>query len=252
MFFVLSKILFFLLVPANWIFACFVGFWIFKSKKIKKTLFITGLAVFLIFSNSLIYRACMLAWQPKPPPQLYSQKFNTGIVLCGMTMADRYNQRFFGGVSDRFIQTAKLYHTGVINKIFISGGSGSLHPKGPKEAVFLCDEFIAQGVPDSNIVIEQFSRNTYESAVAAKHILDSVQFKPPYLLVTSAIHMPRSIKAFEKAGISVTPHPASFDVVDGEYSFVGSIFPSISALDKWKYLLKEMIGMAVYKLTGKL
>jgi uncharacterized SAM-binding protein YcdF (DUF218 family) len=252
MFFYLSKILYFLLVPANWLLACALGYVIFKSAKVKKRFLISGIAIFIIFSNSFLYRICTLAWQPKPAPIHYTKTYSTGIVLCGMTMADKHQQRFFGGVGDRFIQTSRLYHTGVIKKIFVSGGTGSLKQTGPKEAEFLRNEFLAQGVPDSAIFIEEFSRNTYESAVAAKHILDSVKLQPPFVLITSAIHMPRSVKAFEKAGIPVVQHPASFEVLESDYGFLDSILPDLNTLNHWKYLLKEMVGMAAYKLTGKL
>lgn len=252
MFFILSKVLYFLLVPANWLLACAVAYFLFKSPKVKRGLLIAGVAIFLLFSNSFLYSACTLAWQPKPAPTSYKQTFSTGIVLCGMTMADKYHRRFFGGVSDRFIQAARLYHTGVIKKIFISGGSGSLNPEGPKEATFLRAEFIAQGIPDSAILVEEFSRNTYESAVAAKRILDSTHLQPPYILVTSSVHMPRSVKCFQKAGIEVVRHPASYEVIEGNYGLADYIVPNLGTLSQWKYLLKEMVGMAAYKLTGKL
>jgi uncharacterized SAM-binding protein YcdF (DUF218 family) len=193
----------------------------------------------------------MLAWQPKVEHISYNKKYSAGIVLTGMTMADKEQGSFFSGNADRFLQTARLYHTGVIQKIFISGGDGSLLQNKPKEADFLKSEFIAQGIPDSVIVVEHDSRNTHESAVAAKRILDSLQWKPPYILITSAVHIPRSIKTFKKAGVDVVAHPAGFDAVHGDMSFIDHILPSISVMGEWKFFLKEVVGLWTYQLTGK-
>ena len=92
--------------------------------------------------------------------------------------------------------------------------------------------------------------SAYESAVEAKKIIDSIHFEPPFILVTSAVHMPRSVLTFKKAGLDVIPHPAAFDVVNknwGPEDFV----PNIAVLTDWKYLLKEIFGTITYKITGK-
>jgi uncharacterized SAM-binding protein YcdF (DUF218 family) len=251
MFFILSKILLFFLNPFNWILICLVWLFITKKAVVKKRLLIIAASIFILFTNYPLYSVCVRAWQPQVKHPVYSQTYSAGIILCGMTVTDKNEGSFFGGTSDRFTQTCRLYHTGAIKKIFISGGDGSLMQNKPKEADFLCKEFVAQGIPDSVLIVEHDSRNTYESAVLAKHYLDSLHIAGPYVLVTSAEHMPRSLLTFKNAGINVVPHPANFNVVNSNIGFTDYFMPNIGTMAQWKFFLKEVVGTWVYKLTGK-
>ncbi|MFZ8477648.1 YdcF family protein, partial [Staphylococcus aureus] len=85
-----------------------------------------------------------------------------------------------------------LYHEGKIEKILVTGGNGNLFLNEPDESSFLEKEFIRNGVKKEDIILEKKSRNTYENAIFSKKILDSLKLKPPYILITSASHMPRS------------------------------------------------------------
>jgi len=212
---------------------------------------ISTITIFILFTNYWLYSICVRAWQPKVEHPTYNRTYSAGIVLCGMTITDKKEGSFFGGNADRFLQTCKLYHTGIIKKIFISGGDGSLLQNKPKEADFLRSEFVAQNIPDSVLIVEHFSRNTFESAVMAKHYLDSLKIAGPYVLVTSAEHIPRSLLAFKKAGMNVVPHPAGFGVVNSNISFPDYIVPNIGVMAQWRYFLKEVIGTWIYQLTGK-
>jgi uncharacterized SAM-binding protein YcdF (DUF218 family) len=251
MFFIVSKLFYFLLNPVNWVFACLVFYFIVRSPKIRRYIKWIGIGLFLLFSNNPLQRACLLAWQP---PVAYAQHHRTypmGIMLTGMTMSDKKRQIFFGSTADRFIQTSKLYHTGVIRKIFISGGDGSLLQQRPGEAEFLRREFVAQGIPDSVLFIEKKSRNTYESAVAAKRMVDSLHVQDTIVLITSAVHMRRASQTFSKAAIPLTPHPTNFEVLENRPGLTDFIIPDIGTLFGWKYLLKEMTGLIAYRITGK-
>lgn len=251
MFFILSKILLFLLNPFYWIVFCLLLFWKIKRPILRKRFLFTAIVIFILFSNYWLYNICVRAWQPKAAPIVHTNHYSLGIVLGGMTRSDKHGHSFFAATSDRFIQTCKLYHTKVIDKILISGGDGSLLQNKPKEANFLYKEFPQLGVPDSILLVEKFSKNTYESAIEAKRLVDSLQIKGPYLLITSAIHMKRSIATFKKAGLNVIEHPAGFDAVESNISWDSYCVPKIQVLGEWSYILKEIVGYYVYKITGK-
>ncbi|MBC7587381.1 MAG: YdcF family protein [Chitinophagaceae bacterium] len=251
MFFILSKILLFLLNPSNWILICLIWFFIAKKAIVKKRLLIVSFVIFILFTNYWVYSICVKAWQPKVEHPFYKQTYSAGIVLCGMTVTDKKEGSFFGGNTDRFLQTCRLYHAGVIKKIFISGGDGSLMQDKPKEADFLRKEFVAQNIPDSVLIVEHFSRNTFESAVMARHYLDSLHIAGPYILITSAEHIPRSLLAFKKAGMQVVPHAAGFNVVNSNISFIDYLMPNIGVMAQWKSFIKEVVGIWTYKFTGK-
>jgi uncharacterized SAM-binding protein YcdF (DUF218 family) len=251
MFFILSKILLFVLNPFYWIVLLALIAYKTKNKLYKKRWWLATGIIFFLFSNYRIYSWCVLAWQPTAKPIVHERQYSVGIILGGMTAADKAGNLFFRPGADRFLQTCKLYHTGIIKKILISGGDGSLLQNKPKEAFFLYNEFLQQNIPDTALILEPFSRNTYESAVADKQILDSLHIKDSCLLITSALHMKRSLATFTKAGIKVAAHPSCFEVVNSTITWYNYFIPDIWVLTEWKYLLKEIVGLQVYRLTGK-
>ena len=251
MFFILSKILFFLLIPFWWIVILLIWRFFSRSIKTKKILTASIIAIIVIFSNPYLYRIANLAWQPSSISLDNSKHFEAGIVLGGMAGYDKNNKGFFGDNADRFIQTANLFHIGIIHKIIISGGNGKLNQKGPPEAEFLFEQFKANGIPDSMIIIENRSRNTYENAIFSKNIIDSLGIRSPLLLITSAQHMNRSITVFKKAGFDCIPYPCDYKSIEKSPSLDEFIIPRFKLLQEWSALFKEIIGLYVYKLTGK-
>lgn len=251
MFFILSKILLFLINPAFWIGLLLAWSFITKKHRRKKILRITSLVLFIIFTNPFLFNVCVRAWQPGPVQLSEGKKFSAAILLGGVMMNDRSERSYFGPDADRFVQTTKLYHTGLVSHIVVSGGSGSLLKKEPMEADQLKEQLLMQGIPDSAIILENRSRNTYENAVFTKQILDSLNLPPPYVLVTSAIHVPRAKSAFKKAGLEVIIYPSAYKQIDTDKSWDDYIVPSPALLSGWSFFLKEVVGLTVYRWTGK-
>jgi uncharacterized SAM-binding protein YcdF (DUF218 family) len=136
-----------------------------------------------------------------------------------------------------------------------SGFSGRLSPKGVSEADAFKQLIAEQGLVDKSAHYENQSRNTYENVLYMKPMIGEFGEKnsdgalKPWLLITSASHMYRSVKIFEKQGIQVVPVPvdyqtastlrwASFDLEDG--------------IQNWHKLTHEAIGLFAYWATGKI
>lgn len=251
MFFILSKILFFLLVPFWWVVILLTWRLLSKNQKTKKRLLVLAIIILVIFTNPFLYRITIMFWQPDPKQLSADQKFDAGIILGGLSGYDKNGMGHFGGNADRFIQTANLYHRGIIKKIIVSGGTGKLSQNEPPEAPFLRQEFIFNGIPDSNIIIENRSRNTSENAIFSKRISDSLGLKPSFVLITSAMHMRRSASVFKKVGFDCISFPCDYKVTPQKISLDGTIIPNVALLMHWSDPLKEMVGLCVYKLTGK-
>lgn len=251
MFFILSKLLLFLLIPFTWIMILLIWIYFTKSARLKRRLTILTIGLTVIFTNPLLYKKAVLAWQTPKKNLSVHENYETGILLTGMVLFDKNNEGYFGSSSDRFIQTATLYHIGKIKKILVTGGSGSLLYDYPAEAEYLKNALVANAVPEKDIIVEPLSRNTYENAIFSKKIIDSIQLKPPFLLITSALHMPRSSAVFKKAGISFLPYPCDYRVVEDKFSFDETLMPDAKLLKNWSDLIKEMIGLVAYKITGK-
>lgn len=249
MFFVLSKLLYFFITPFCWILILLLAALIFPKKR--KHFLWACLILLLVFTNPWLYQKAMLSYEEKPLSTNATQLPETAILLTGIVGFDSIGNGYFGKSSDRFIQSANLLHSKKIKRLIISGGSGNFWRKEKTESVFLRDQLLLQGIPDSALLAETLSRNTFENATFTRHLIDSLQLKGPFLLITSALHMPRAKKVFTKAGIQFIPYPCDFKVYPQAPDFKNSIYPEISYIDAWEDLIKEWVGTLIYGLTGK-
>ena len=80
-------------------------------------------------------------------------------------------------------------------------------------------------------------------------MLDAVKLQPPYLLITSAHHIPRATVLFKNAGINTVPYPCSYIAGRENYRLSG-IIPQIEVLMRWEFYIKETGGYWMYKLKG--
>jgi uncharacterized SAM-binding protein YcdF (DUF218 family) len=212
-----------------------------------------GLIALLFFSNPFIIRK-LAGWYEVKPAQLTStEKYSAGIVLGGfITYNSKDNLGYFNHASDRFIQTALLYKTGHINKIIIPAGNGYVTEHDFNEAEFIKEKFIELGIPAQDIFTDPYSRNTLENAINTKKITDSVHMQGPYLLISSAMHLPRANQVFSKNGIKAKLYPCDFTSLEVNNNIWSDYFlPSASALTTWDSLIKEILGTVIYKVTGK-
>ena len=207
--------------------------------------------IFVFFSNPFLYKYLVTLWQPMVTILPSNTSYEAGILLGGMAGFDKNEHGYFGSSADRFIQAANLYHQGIIKKIIVSGGTGTIDQTKPAESPFLQSQLMANGVKETDIIIDSRSRNTFENAIFSKQIIDSSKFQPPFILITSAIHMKRSISVFNKAGLDCIPFPCDYKVIATKFSIDNLIIPDISLLKEWGFFLKEIIGLYAYKLTGK-
>ena len=251
MFFILSKILEFAITPICWVFALLIATLLVKRQPLKKRLLITTMIVFYFFSNKFIVNEIIVRWEiPAMEDTAIHGKYDVAIVLGGMTGYDDRMQRIqFQHGADRLFQALKLYKQGIVKKILLDGGSGSLD-RSDIEAPILRDYLLQVGVPDSVILVEPNSRNTRENALFAKPILDSVARDGRYLLVTSGYHIRRAMGCFNKAGIHTTPY--STDRVGGplKFQFDYMFIPNVEAFLAWGPLIHEWIGYLTYKAIG--
>ena len=255
MFFILSKILAFIIAPYTWL---FFGL-LYLLKKIWKTPYkkwVLTLTVFMyIVSNSFLMDEIVRVWEYCDEDiYLKDTKYDLAIVLGGMGRVDERQNRFdFGFSGDRLFQTLELYHQRRVNKLLITGGSGSISHPEQREAIYIKKYLKAISIPDSSIIIENNSKNTYENAVFTKHILDSMQFKGSILLVTSSFHMRRSIAIFKKAGYkNITPYVTNKFTGIRKFEFDYCFIPNVEAVFSLNLILHEMAGYATYKLKGYL
>ncbi len=251
--FVFLKVILWFIRPFVWALVLLGRAFFIKNERRKKQLFAAAFFTLLFFSNPFFIRALLKAYEPPPVPMQQIGRYSAGIVLGGfISYNSAERQGFFNTASDRFIQTALLYKTGHIKKIIVAAGNGYLTDHGFKEAHFIRDRLAELGIPATDIYTDTESRNTLQNAIYTKRILDTTGLKPPYLLFSSAMHLPRARLVYEKMGMPVLLFPCDYRSRSTANNFIEDyLLPSASALQQWEAWLKEILGIITYKLTGK-
>jgi uncharacterized SAM-binding protein YcdF (DUF218 family) len=255
MFFILSKLLAFLINPLVIIFFFIIRAFRTKNERLQKKRWITAIIVFYVLSNSFLLDELMRVWEYRSKDYVeYDKVYDYVVVLGGYSWYDyRMAKPQFMRSSDRLWQALRLLNLQRAKKILISGGSGSLEMPLDKEAKHIYDFLVQVGIPKDKILIENESKNTYENAVYSKRIIDSLNSGQSVLLITSAFHMRRSLAIFKKQGYSnVTPY--STDRYSGGRKFVFDhcFIPDVQALEGYNRLFHELLGYMVYKAKGYL
>lgn len=231
-----------------------------RKPRLQRVLVAAALAVLLVFGNQWVAEAmaARLEWRHLPADDYAPAE---AIVLLGGGTRPQLPPRPMSEMNeagDRLVHAAHLYHAGKAPRIIVTGGAIELYGSVVPEAEAMRELLVALGVPDDAIVSEDRARNTYENALYVREILEE-QGIDEVLLVTSALHMPRSVAIFVKQGMSVTPAPADFMVTWGEpgrtvgRSLGGELLkfvPSAEYLDLSTRVLREVIGLAVYRMRG--
>ncbi len=90
--------------------------------------------------------------------------------------------------------------------------------------------------------------NTFQEAKAIKKLLNFKSNK--IILVTSAYHMKRAKKVFEREGIFVQPYPVDFKTNTGYKSLFKNplnFMPDARSLSQSSVAIREIIGRIIYR-----
>ncbi|MCU0694660.1 MAG: YdcF family protein [Polyangiaceae bacterium] len=100
----------------------------------------------------------------------------------------------------------------------------------------MADYLVLLGVPRERIVLEPQATDTLTNATHSAQILRSRSIDR-LVLVTSALHMPRSLAAFQRAGLEPLPAPADYI---GPHDW--RLLPSTGSLGCSAFVLHELLG----------
>ena len=153
---------------------------------------------------------------------------------------------------DRFLAGIDLYKANKSNRLIFTGGIDPLTSDLPPEGEIYIEEAISMGLPKKDLYTTYPVKNTLQEARAIKKLLNneipSIQKK--IILVTSAFHMQRAKKVFEREGISVLPYPVDFK---SNKSFVSSLsnplkwVPSSYYFQRSSSAIREIIARIIYR-----
>ena len=248
MFFILSKILSFLVDPFLWICILFILSIIIRKTYRRKSFFVLGFIFLIIFSNGFLYGLFNDKWNVEF--DLKDNQYDYGILMGGMISLNSTNENIqFLKNNDRLLNTIELYKNGTIKKILITGASGSM-TSDMKEAYILKGFLQKIGIPSKKILIEEKSKNTYENAIYCQQIINNLNPKNNVkcLAITSDYHMRRSMAVFQNTKLQCDPLIKITDEKHFDLEWI--LIPQSNILFQWKTLLHEIVGYFSYKLIG--
>ena len=228
----------------------------FAAKRRKMALMI--LAIFYLTGHSVLINELCLLWEPAPlvvsdTTQLVPAS-KVCVILGGYSGFDHTRNRVgFTEASERLFYPLQNILNHRIDTVILTGGSASIVMKKYYESNHIAKYLKGYGVNGNRIFIDAKSRNTYENAVETKKILDTLKITEPVLLVTSAFHMRRSMGCYEKAGVKYIAYPVHYlGNATRDYNLEAWLIPSTGAMSTFQTLLREVVGMISYKITGKI
>ncbi|TDN37946.1 YdcF family protein [Hymenobacter sp. UV11] len=253
MFFLLSKLLDFVLLPTLWLVGLLLLAWLARPGG-RARRYCLGAAVLLavLGTNNVLLNEVLLAWETPPVALAALPPADAAVLLTGITKHDKSppDRVYLGRGADRFTNALWLFRSGRVRRIIISGGSSAVLGASPTEADELRTLLRLAGVPDSAILVEDRSRNTHENALFTKALLQQHPDIKSLVLVTSAYHERRALGCFARVGLHPRPFPADFRGSDRSWMPNYWLMPDSDALTLWSLLLHELAGYVVYKVAG--
>jgi uncharacterized SAM-binding protein YcdF (DUF218 family) len=252
-FFVLSKILAPLLAPENWIFLLGItALLLLAFRRLRAAAALLALALALYAAIAVFpWGTVLLNALERAYPAGPAVTDPTGIIVLGggedARRSIRVGQPMSNDAGDRLLAGLILAQTFPEASVIYTSGIARLDQAGTPGADVAATLLVGAGLPAERLILERRSRNTAENAEFSLPLRPDVD--GPWILVTSAFHMRRSVASFCAAGWrDLVPWPTDYrggDFVDG----IGWSF-SEHARDL-EIAIREVVGLAVYRATGR-
>ncbi|VVB88614.1 Uncharacterised protein [uncultured archaeon] len=194
-------------------------------------------------SNTLVYS---LESQYQPPPKEDLETLDIIVILGGGIYPPdglRKSPEASGTTYSRLFNGVKVFKQSSA-KVLVLSGAGSVSNE--SEAEVMKNLAIMLGVPEDKIITETKSNNTLEQAIEIAELFPPSENKR-IGIVTSALHMPRAVQAFQEKfpKKDIVPIPVGYISSSPEYS-LNSFIPAADAFMTSTDAIHEEIGMIWY------
>jgi uncharacterized SAM-binding protein YcdF (DUF218 family) len=262
-FFILSKVVQFCIEPLNWaiifIALCLLFLGLRKPHLCKRLLVFALLDLLIVgwLPASEVFLRPLEDVVPKIDISKLAKDDIGGIIVLGGAIeggniaVDRGEISIYSS-AERVTKAFELIRKYPDLPFIFSGFSGRITPRGISEADGFKQLIQEQGLVDRAGYYENHSRNTYENAVFMKPmivVIEKDKSAKPWLLITSASHMYRSVRIFQKQGLDIIPVPVDYQTAN---SLQWTGFDIVDGAQNWNRLIHEIIGLFAYWITGKI
>lgn len=258
MFYVLSKVAFFVIAPSH---VCLIALgagiglltWT-TFQRLGRWLLLVGFAGLVVLGFSPVGNLLLYPLEQRfaPPKDLAARSYDGIIFLGGFedgNISMGRNTLALIDAGERLSETVRLAHQLPQMPLIFTGGAGSIFLEA-KDAGGAVGKYLRDvGINPKRIIIENASRNTWENAIFTKELLKPTS-QSKYLLVTSAWHMPRSMGIFRKAGFRVDAYPVDYRTA-GAMDLQRPFSMMATGLKRTDRAAKEWIGLLAYWVSGR-
>jgi len=259
MFFVLSKTAAFLLLPTNFLILLGLAGVLLLATRFKRAgrrLMAASLLLLAVVGFLPVGLLLAHVLEVRFPPWSPARGAPDGIVVLGAAIDPDLSQAWgsaqLSAQAERVTVVAKLAREYPKARIVYSSGNAALFREAPPEADFVLPLWESFGIARGRVTLETRSRNTAQNAAFTKAL---VKPKPGerWLLVTSALHMPRAVGCFRRVGFPVEAYPVDWTTYP-RLRLARLLPPPLQLSGNLRELDKaahEWIGLLAYWLTGR-
>lgn len=167
------------------------------------------------------------------------------VVLSGMLEINEVGDSTYIEWSDpdRFFGGLDLFKARKANKLVFTGGKMPWDKVQKTEGEVLKEYAMKSGIPQENILITKDVENTADEAKAVKELIGS---EKKIILVTSAFHMYRAKKLFEKQGFNVITYKVDFKTNRNKKITLLDFLTSAGNLEDTEIGIRELFGRIFY------
>jgi uncharacterized SAM-binding protein YcdF (DUF218 family) len=169
------------------------------------------------------------------------------VVLSGMLEINEVGDSTYveWGDPDRFFGGLALFKAGKAQKLVFTGGKMPWDKVKKTEGEVLREYAISNGIQSEKIFVTKYVENTADEAVAVKELISPSK---RIILVTSAYHMYRANRLFEKQGFQVMPYKVDFKVARSLKTTIIDFLPDAESLKQTETGMRELLGRLFYLL----
>lgn len=216
--------------------------WRTRKRKAAKIVITIAAVLFVLFSYDIIPSIVLGNLESKYPPlDLKKSPPNVGwiVVLGSGSSADSrfpVTSQLKRSSLCRLIEGIRIHRTLPESKLVLTGGN----PFNKMPSAILMETLIKDlDIPVENLMLVPTSKDTKDEARILKHMIG----KDPFILVTSASHMYRSMALCRRQGMNPIAAPTDHIVIDKVKLVPASLFPNASSIKKFEIIFHEYLGI---------
>jgi uncharacterized SAM-binding protein YcdF (DUF218 family) len=167
------------------------------------------------------------------------------VVLSGMLEINEVGDSTYveWGDPDRFFGGIALFKAGKAQKLIFTGGKMPWDKAKKTEGEVLKEYAISNGIQSEKIFVTEDVENTADEAVAVKELIGPGK---KLILVTSAYHMYRAQRLFEKQGFKVIPYKVDYKIGRNKEKVIMDFLSDAESIKLTETGAREIIGRLFY------